>query len=353
MNSPSENPESPAAPGESRGRRLRKPAMAALGLIAALLAGWWLAHRPNGNGVLELFGNVDLREVSLAFNDSGRIASLSVQEGDRVRRGQVLGQLDTRRIEPELAQAEAAAAAQRAVVARMHHGSRPQEIAEARAELALAQAQALQARAHYERIASVFHASGGRAVSRQDLTDARAGQDVALARVSADREALQLAILGPRHEDVAQAEALLAGDRAQVALLKEKLADAQLRASVAAVVRSRVAEPGDMTSPEKTVFTLAITDPKWVRAYIPESDLGWVRPGMPATVAVDAFPHRRFAGWVGFISSEAEFTPKTIETEQLRTSLVYEVRVFVRDPNDELRLGMPATVYLTPGGGRK
>jgi HlyD family secretion protein len=105
-------------------------------------------------------------------------------------------------------------------------------------------------------------------------------------------------------------------------------------------------EPGDMASPQKPVFSLAITDPKWVRAYVSESDLGKIREGMAAAVAVDSFPKRRFDGWVGFISPVAEFTPKAVQTEELRTSLVYEVRVFVKDPSDELRLGMPATVYL-------
>jgi HlyD family secretion protein len=94
------------------------------------------------------------------------------------------------------------------------------------------------------------------------------------------------------------------------------------------------------------VFALAITDPKWVRAYVSERDLGKVHPSMAASVAVDSFPDRRFTGWVGFVSPVAEFTPKAVQTAELRTSLVYEIRVFVKDPSDELRLGMPATVYL-------
>ena len=101
-----------------------------------------------------------------------------------------------------------------------------------------------------------------------------------------------------------------------------------------------------MASPQKPVFNLAITDPKWVRAYVSEPDLGKIHPGMIASVSVDSFPDRHFEGWVGFISPVAEFTPKAVQTEELRTSLVYEVRVFVKDPSDELRLGMPATVHL-------
>jgi HlyD family secretion protein len=124
------------------------------------------------------------------------------------------------------------------------------------------------------------------------------------------------------------------------------LDDAQLTAPLDAVVRSRLAEPGEMASPQKPAFSLAITDPKWVRAYVSETDLGHVHPGTAATITVDAFAGRSFSGWVGFISPVAEFTPKTVQTPDLRTSLVYEIRVFVKDPGDELRLGMPATVHL-------
>src|SRR5581483_5299059 len=105
-------------------------------------------------------------------------------------------------------------------------------------------------------------------------------------------------------------------------------------------------EPGEMASPQRAVLSLAITDPKWVRVYVPEPDLGRVRPGLSAGVNVDAFPHRVFSGWIGFISPVAEFTPKEVQTEALRPSLVYEVRVFVHDTADVLRLGMPATVTV-------
>jgi HlyD family secretion protein len=129
-------------------------------------------------------------------------------------------------------------------------------------------------------------------------------------------------------------------------LLRQELADAQLVAPIDGVVRTRIMEPGEMASPQKPVFSLALTDPKWIRAYVSEPDLGKVHPGMAATVAVDSFPQHPFDGWVGFVSPVAEFTPKTVQTEELRPSLVYEVRVFVKDASDVLRLGMPATVHL-------
>lgn len=319
-----------------------------IAVVVAVAAGlvWWLTQRHAVRTELVLYGNVDLREVDLAFNNSERIAAVLVQEGDRVKRGQVLARLDTSRLAPLLAQAQAAMHAQQDVVDRMHHGSRPEEIAEARANVALEQADAHEAARKYERLLSVSQASGGKAVSRLDLDDARAAADVAEARLNVNRKVLALAVVGPRKEDIAQAQAQLAGEQAQVALLAQELADAQLKAPLDATVSSRIAEPGDMSSPQKTEFTLAITDPKWVRAYLSETDLGRVPPGMQATVTVDAFPGRSFPGWVGYISPVAEFTPKTVETEDLRSSLVYEIRVFVKDPDDTLRLGMPATVHL-------
>jgi HlyD family secretion protein len=104
-----------------------------------------------------------------------------------------------------------------------------------------------------------------------------------------------------------------------------------------------------MASPQRTVLTLALVEPLWVRAYVPEPDLGKLRLGAPAQVATDSYPGKRYPAWIGFISPTAEFTPKSVETEELRTNLVYQVRVFVCPPHDELRLGMPATVTVPLG----
>jgi HlyD family secretion protein len=319
--------------------------LAVLGL-ACMVGGftWWWSKRTDRNkNELVLYGNLDLRQVMLAFNNNERISEVLTQEGDRVYKGQLLARLDTSRLEPQVAQAEAMAKAQKHVVERMHNGSRPEEIAQARANLESAKADAANARRHYERF-SKLAASG--AVSKEDLDNAKAALDVAEAKLAVNQKALDLVLIGPRKEDIAQAEAQLRANEAQLAFLRRQLADAELLAPTVAVVRTRLMEPGEMASPQKPVFSLAITDPKWVRAYVSEPDLGKVQPGMTASAMVDSFPDQRFDGWVGFISPVAEFTPKSVQTSELRTSLVYEVRVFVKDPSDVLRLGMPATVYL-------
>lgn len=318
-------------------------------IAAVLIAGaaasfaYWFIQPSNQPQQLVLYGNVDLRQVDLAFNGNERIAVVLVQEGDVVHKGQLLAKMDTSRLEPQVAQARAQVAAQRAAVERLHNGSRPEEIAQARANLASAMADAANARRLYEREKFLVEKA---AATQQDVDNAKAALDVADAKVEVNRKALDLAIAGPRIEDVAQGEAELRANEAQFALVCQQLADANLVAPTDGVVRSRLMEPGDMASPQRPVFSLAITDPKWVRAYVSEPDLARVHPGMTGYVMVDGFPNRRFAGWVGFISPVAEFTPKTVQTEELRTSLVYEVRVFVKDTDNVLRLGMPATVYL-------
>src|SRR4029077_14721094 len=281
---------------------MRRGILIVLFILVIVAAGgltWWFTQRAAESGELVLHGNVDLRQVQLSFNNSERIAAVLVQEGDRVRKGQLVARLDTSRLEPQVAQAEAQTAAQLQVVTRLHNGSRPEEIAQARANVESAKANVVKAKSNYERLKSAAEISAGRAVRQQDVDDAKAALDVAQAQLAVNEKALELAVIGPRKEDIAQIEAQLRANEAQLALLRQQLVDAQLFAPLDAVIRTRILEPGEMASPQKPVYTLAITDPKWVRAYVSEPDLGKVHPGMSASVMVDSFPKRRLEGWVG------------------------------------------------------
>src|SRR3954470_4160954 len=319
-------------------------------VVGIAVAAWWLANRHHGSDALVLYGNVDLRQADLPFNASERVIDVLVQEGDHVKAGQVMARLDPTRMEPQVAKAEADVAAEQQVVNRLHAGTRPEEVSQGRANVLSAQADTANAQRQYDRLVELARSSAGRAVSKQDLDSAKAALDVARARLAVNRKALDLQVAGPRKEDIAQAEAQLKSDEAQLALLRRQVADMELKAPIDGVVRSRLVEPGEIASPQKAAFTLAITDPKWIRAYVSDPDLGAVREGLKATITTDAFPSQPFEGWVGFISPTAEFTPKTVQTEELRSSLVYEIRVFVKDPGDQLRLGMPATVRLESAG---
>lgn len=317
---------------------------------AAIAAGAWYWSRPVADDKeLVLYGNVDLRQVALAFPASERVARVLAEEGQKVQAGQVLAELDTRGLRLRLAEAEAQAAAQQQVLARLKAGTRAEELAQAAARTASAQADTDLARLQLERALAVQQDSNGRAISQQDVDAARARAKSAQAALEQARQGQELARHGPRREDIAQAQAQFDAANAAIALLQYQLGEASLKAPVNAVVRARLMEAGDMASPQRPVYTLAIADPKWVRTYVREADLGRIKPGLAASISIDSQPGKALAGKVGYISSVAEFTPKSVQTEELRTALVYEVRVLADDKADVLRMGMPATVRIAVG----
>jgi HlyD family secretion protein len=316
-------------------------------VLAAVGAGLWF-WRSRGEAEaadrLVLYGNVDIRQVQLAFNGSERIAALLVQEGDRVKAGQLLAVLDTQRLEAKAGGKEAQVAAQHEVVARLEAGNRPEEIRKAKADMAVVEAEARNAQLTFQRVTNL---QAQAVLPPQSLDDATAALNVANAKLSAAKQTYDLMVLGPRKEDIATSKATLQAYEADLALARRELADARLYAPANGVIRDRVLEPGDMASPQKPVFTLALDDPLWVRAYVAETDLGKIRLGMKAEVTTDSYPGKHYEAWIGFISPTAEFTPKSVETAEVRTKLVYQVRAFVRNPQGELRLGMPAVVTIS------
>jgi HlyD family secretion protein len=319
--------------------------LAVIFISVGVLGGWWFIKMKDNPSATELkiYGNIDIRDANLAFNEQERIAQVLVEEGDRVTAGRVLAILQSNRLEAQIQEAEAQIAAQQEVVKRLETGTRPQEIEQARAEMAAAKATVQNSMLNFGRISKT---SGAGATSQQALDNARAQLDVDQAQLKVKEKALNLALEGPRKEDIAEAKKTLEALKASLSLLKIRLADMTLISPSPGIIRNRILEPGEMASPNQPVVTLALTDPKWVRAYVPEPDLGRINLGMKAGILSDSFPDKTFDGWIGFISPVAEFTPKTVETEDLRTKLVYEVRVFVHDSKDLLRLGMPVTVIV-------
>ena len=319
--------------------------LVALALLGGAAAAWFQYSHPDHQDInqLVLYGNVDLRQVDLAINGSERIAELLVEEGDRIEPGQLLARLEPERFEYAVARAQALLETQRQIVARLVAGSRPEEIRKARADVEAAQADVRDREQTLRRIEELIPT---KAATQQDLDNARAAADAARARTKARQATLDLAIAGPRKEDIAEAKAMLGRYQAELDQARHDLCDARLVAPSRAIIQDRVLEVGDMATPQKTVFTAALIDPIWVRAYVAEPDLGKIHEGMVATIETDSFPGKTYAGWIGFISPTAEFTPKPVETSELRTKLVYQVRVFAKNPQNELRLGMPATVRI-------
>ncbi|MEJ2192975.1 MAG: efflux RND transporter periplasmic adaptor subunit [Nitrospirota bacterium] len=328
---------------------MRRPALRVVLLVlfvSAVAGGVWLwqsKHEKESRHELVLFGNVDIRQVNLAFNITERIETVLAQEGDRVREGQLLATLDDRRLKHEVDRSEALVAAQREVVARLEAGTRPEEIGKARADVEAAKAELHLAELTYRRVRNL---AGEDVLSEQRKDDARAALETAQARLKALQKALDLAIAGPRREDIAAARATLKAYEAQLDVARRELSYASLYAPSDGVVQVRLLEPGDMASAQKAVLIIALDDPLWVRAYVPETELGKIWTGMSAVVSTDTYPGKRYKAWIGFISPTAQFTPKSVETKEVRTSLVYQVRVYVCNPQHELRMGMPATVTV-------
>lgn len=328
-------------------RRRLGAALVLVAVLAGVAAGlvWW-SLPDRGDHDLRLYGNVDIRQVELAFRQPGRLVSVAVEEGDRVKAGQLVAKLDATPYRQALSKVSAEVRADAALLAKLQAGNRPQEIAEARAAVERAHASYRNAERDYrrERLMRASNAS-----AQRDLDAARAARDQAAAELASARQRLSLQQAGARSEDIAAAKATLAAARAARDQAQTALGDTRLVAPAAATVLSRVREPGSMVSASTPVLTLNLRDPVYVRAYVDEPDLGRIVPGAAVTVQTDS-SKRVYHGRVGFIASQAEFTPKTVETAQLRTDLVYRLRIVVSDADEGLRQGMPVTVDVVGKG---
>ncbi len=300
----------------------------------------------DGDKTLTLYGTVDVREVALAFRLPGRLVGLAVEEGDEVAAGDVIADLEKETFTEDLAVAEARVEVARAHLSRIEIGSRPQEIQQARAAVDEAEARATAARQELDRKIGLL-APG--AASEREVEAARERHDAAAARLNATREALDLAREGARAEDVTAVRAELRLAEAELERAQTALDDTRLLAPSSGTVTTRVREPGSMVPAGAPVAVLTLHHPLVVRAYVPEPQLGRVAPGTRVQVVGDS-SSEIFNGTIGFVSPRAEFTPKTVETPDLRTDLVYRLRIVIDDPEGELHLklrqGMPVTVNL-------
>ena len=324
----------------NRTRSIAAVAVVGLVVAAVLTRGFGLlaGHDPE----LRLYGNVDVRQVDLAFRVPGRLANLYFVEGAKVPAGAVLARLDTRPLADAVAISTAQIAQADADLAKRLHGNRVQEIEQARAQAAVQQANLDRAAAEYQRRQSLV-ASG--AVSHLQLEAARADFETAQAQARSAQAALSLQLAGSRVEDIAAAKATRANAMASQARAQTDLTDAALVAPEGGTILTRAREPGAIVQAGETVFTLTIDHPVRVRAYVDEASLPRISPGMAVEVSADGAPHR-YHGTIGFISPTAEFTPKSVQTESLRTDLVYRIRVIVTDADDALRQGEPVTVSI-------
>ncbi|MBU4684319.1 secretion protein HlyD [Cedecea davisae] len=326
----------------------KKPVIVAvviLALVAAAFGGWkWYQGRQDDG--LTLYGNVDIRTVNLSFRVGGRLAALEVDEGDAIKSGEPLGLLDKAPYENALRQAEANVAAAQAKYDLIIAGYRDEEIAQAAAQVNQAQAAYDYAQNFYQRQQGLW---ATRTISANELENARSSSEQAKASLKAAKDKLSQYRSGNRPQEIAQAQASLQQAKAQLAQSQLDLQDTTLIAPSDGTLLTRAVEPGSMLNAGSTVLTLSLTRPVWVRAYINEASLGEAKPGSELLIYTDGRPDKPYHGKIGFVSPTAEFTPKTVETPDLRTDLVYRLRIIVTDADDTLRQGMPVTVKFNGG----
>ncbi|MCX2981008.1 secretion protein HlyD [Halieaceae bacterium IMCC14734] len=311
-----------------------------LGLLLLVSYEHWFGEGDSND--LVLYGNVDIRQVQPAFRVSGRVQAMYFEEGDAVQAGDLLAQLDPLPLQQALAVTVAREDQSRAQLERLQHGSRTQEIEQARALTEKAEAALEDAELELQRQRKLVVQKMS---SQRTLDRTLSMRDQSAAQLQANREALALAVEGSRMEDIAAAQAALAMASAQREQAVTQVDDTRLVAPSKGIVMSRIHEPGAMVMAGTPVYALSLTETVYVRAYVDEPRLGLVKPGASVRVTSDS-SGVKYQGQVGFISPRAEFTPKNVETTALRTDLVYRLRIVVTDTDNGLRQGMPVTVLL-------
>lgn len=378
-----------------------------IALTAVVVAAWWFGFRKDGaEDTIKISGNIELTEVNIGFKTPGKLMELSVKEGDLVKAGQVIGRLDTAQLESQKRMAEAALAAaesrllqqgsaiefqqqslagttmqRRAELASAESqlsellaGSRTQEKEQARAFAAQAEAEATRAEADWKRAQTLFATED---ISAADRDRAKAAFEATQASARQARERLALVEEGPRSETIETAKAQVARAkaalhateagrfdstrlqqerqsrladieqaRASLAVIETQLSDAIAKSPVDGVVLVKSAEEGEVLAAGTTIATIADLAHPWLRGYVGQQYQGRVQLGSPVAVVTDSFPDRRFEGRLSFLASEAEFTPKQIQTEEERVKLVYRVKIDLKNPDGALKANMPADAFI-------
>ncbi|MEW6067120.1 MAG: efflux RND transporter periplasmic adaptor subunit [Nitrospirota bacterium] len=294
-------------------------------------------------GAIIVSGNVEVTEINIGFKITGRITGLFVAEGQKVNKGDKLAMLDNVELESHLTQNRAYLSETIARLEELKAGSRPQEIEQARANVSYAEAELNKAKKDYER-AKVLYNNG--AISAQQMDLAQKTYDVAVSQRQKALETLSLVQEGTRKEVINAAENRVKQAKASVRVFEERLKDSVICAPVSGVILRKNIELGETVAAGIPVYTIGDLENPWVKVYVKEDSLGLVKIGQKAEITVDSYPNKKYEGIVTHISSEAEFTPKNVQTQEERVKLVFGVKVSVKNLNDELKPGMPADVRI-------
>lgn len=324
---------------------MKKKAIIAGVVVLAGLAAFIITrfNDTNEEGVLAVSGNVEVTEVNLGFKLPGRVIALFAEEGQTVSKGDQLGLLESAELDSRVMQNRAYLEETKARLAELKAGARPQELEQARAEVRSAEVELERARKDFER-ADVLFSNG--AISAQQMDTARKTFDVLDSRHKKALETLSLLKEGAHKEVITAAESRVKQAEASLAGSEEVLKDAAISAPVSGVILRKNAETGETVFAGMPVYTLADLTAPWIKVYVKEDRLGQVKLGQKAEVKTDSYPDKKYEGTVTYISSEAEFTPKNVQTQEERVKLVFGMKVSVKNENDEFKPGMPADVRI-------
>lgn len=293
--------------------------------------------------MVRLSGNVEVTDAEVSFKIPGRVQERLISEGETVKAGQIVARLDSIELGQEVELRKAEVEAARAELVELEVGSRPEEIAQAEAVVARAQADMDRLKIDYDRQKGLHRRQ---VISTREFEVAKSAYEMAEARVREAREQLALFKKGPRIEKIERARARLQQTQHALALAQTRQAYATLVSPLEGVVLSDMVEPGEYVAAGTPVIAVGDLKNVWLRAYINETDLGRVKVGQQVRVTCDTYPDKLYDGHVSFVSSEAEFTPKNVQTDKERVKLVYRIKVDILNPEMELKPGMPADAEI-------
>ncbi len=326
---------------------MKKPLIIAviLAVLALAALGWWLSwnDRKDLGNTLRLSGHLEATETDLAFKVPGKVVVIRFEEGQQVRSGDLVAELEAQDLRQEVAVAEGRLAAAQANLAKLRSGLRRQEVREAQAAAAQAQADFVDKERDYRRMQNLYER---RVVAASVRDRAEAAYLMAKEAWQRAQEKFDLAKEGYRGEDIAAAGAEVKQAQAALELARTRLGYGTLISPVNGVVLKRPAEPGEVLAVGSTVVTLGDLDNIWFEGFIPETELARVRYGQRAEITTDTYPGKKYPAWVSYIAAKAEFTPKSVETFKERVSLVYRTKIRADNPTHELKPGMPAEAVI-------
>lgn len=291
---------------------------------------------------LTFYGNIDTRTVNVGFRFLGKIENITKDEGEIVKKDEILVKLDTASLEKSLEELNEKIFASKLELSKLQTGYRQEEILEAKAAMEEAIENLNKTKDTYNRQANLFKT---KSTSEENFTISQLNYKQALATLDKAKALYELRKNGYRDEDIKIQESNLKSLEIQAEKLKIDLNDSIIKAPVDGVILTRFKEIGAITNAGESILEIAKTDEFWVRAYIDEKNLGNIKPGLKMSIQTDS-RDENYEGAIGFISPVAEFTPKNIETQELRADLVYSFRVIVKNPDDKIRQGMPVTLKI-------